>query len=43
MPSPFRRPQLPQGFGFDLANPLARDVELLANFCERLISAGGSV
>src|SRR5882724_6953289 len=38
MPRPFRRPQLPQRFRFDLADPLPRDVELLADLFERMLA-----
>ena len=34
MPSAFRRPKLAKRLGFDLSNPLAGDVELLADFFE---------
>ena len=29
--------ELPQGFGFDLSNPLSRHRELLADFLERVV------
>src|SRR5438552_6427624 len=31
--------ELPEGFGFDLANALARNGEALANFFERVLAA----
>ncbi len=38
MTSAFRRAQLAQGLGFDLANAFARDVELLADLFERMFA-----
>ena len=37
-PRPLRRPQLPQRFGFDLPDALARDVEFLADLFERMLA-----
>jgi len=35
---PFGRPQLAQRFGFNLANPLTRDVELLSDLFQRVLA-----
>src|SRR5215467_6505891 len=37
VPGPFRRPELPQGLGFDLADTFSRDVEFLADLFERML------
>jgi hypothetical protein len=31
-------PQLPECFGFDLTNPLSRNIKLLADFFEGMVS-----
>src|ERR1700679_1841982 len=38
MTGPFGRAQLAQGFGFDLADALARHVEFLADLFERVLT-----
>src|SRR5262249_11391721 len=37
-PRPFRRSQLPKRFGFDLTNPLAGDIELLADLLQGVLA-----
>ena len=38
MPSSLGRPQLPQGLSLDLPDPFARDVELLTDLLERMLT-----
>jgi hypothetical protein len=43
VPCTLRRPELPQRLGFDLADALARDVELLANLLPESYSSDAKI